>query len=162
ADALSAAKRAEGLLTMGGSGDLLSRARMRRADLELIEQLDGVRIHRSEEKGINFDFEKGDAEYLMAFRAFGIDVDSLEPAEAARQIRERSVAVELAAALDDWAITRRSLNRPDVDWKRLLMIARAIDPDEWRTKLREALERRDQKALAEAAKSAQILELPPS
>src|SRR5262249_62392143 len=79
ANALSAARRAEGLLTMGGSDDLLRRARMRRADLELIEQLEGVRIHRSEEKGINFDFERGDAEYLMAFRAYGIEVDSLEP-----------------------------------------------------------------------------------
>ena len=49
AEALSAAKRAEGLLTTGGSEDLRQRASLRRADLELVEKLAEVRIRRSEE-----------------------------------------------------------------------------------------------------------------
>jgi tetratricopeptide (TPR) repeat protein len=165
AEALSAAKRAEGLLTTGGSDDLRQRASLRRGDLELVEKLAEVRIRRSEEdlqRRFFFDLARADDDYTQAFRAYGVDVDSLEPEEAARRIRERSVPVELAAALDDWAITRRNLNPgAELDWKRLLVVARAVDPDDGRRRLREALERRDQKALIELASADQVLELPP-
>ena len=54
-----------------------------------------------------------DAAYADAFREAGIDLASLPPAEAGAKIRARppSVALALAAALDDWAAIRRGKRR---------------------------------------------------
>jgi hypothetical protein len=68
--------------------------------------------------------------------------------EAAPPIQARRIRLELAAGLDAWAFVRETARKPgDTTWKDLLALARAVDPDEWRTRLRNALEARDQKAL---------------
>jgi tetratricopeptide (TPR) repeat protein len=72
---------------------------------------------------------------------------------------ERAIRVQLAAALDDWAMTRKAAGKKG--WKRLLAAARVADPDQWRNRLRDALQRNDRKALLELGCSALVKELPP-
>ena len=119
-------------------------------------------------------FVRIDSDYAKAFRDYGIDVKQLKPAEAAAHIRKRPVALQLVAALDDWAGTLRNLARERVsagqgtgtgpaettDWGRLIVIARDADPDRWRNRLRDAIGRKDQKFLDELAKTADINTLP--
>jgi len=67
------------------------------------------------------------------------------------------------AALDDWAIVcRKTRKKGDITWKELLARARAADPDDWRNKVRDALEQQDLKALKELASSQRAATLPPS
>jgi tetratricopeptide (TPR) repeat protein len=102
-----------------------------------------------------------DDEWTKAFEGYGIPVEMLDAEEAGRLIRESSVAVELAAALHDWATYRLGTRpRGDTSWKHLLAVARAADPDEWRTRLRDALEKKDRDALEKLAGQDAAVSLP--
>jgi serine/threonine-protein kinase len=80
--------------------------------------------------------------YTNAFREAGIDLDASTPAEVGAKIRARrpAVSVALAAALDDWADVRRSLNSDQAGARQLTELARLADPDPWRDRLRELLQ----------------------
>jgi tetratricopeptide (TPR) repeat protein len=164
AEALSAARRAEGLLAAGtGDADLHRRvqelgftleqeaaaaqARDEAAatDRHLLDRLAEIRSQRGDE----FSKADTDADYARAFRDYGIDVEVLNPAEAAARIRARPPAVSLAmtAALDDWALDQRQRQPPSTDWQRLLQVARAADPDPWRDRLRAAIGSEDSPGL---------------
>ncbi|MHC4551107.1 MAG: tetratricopeptide repeat protein [Planctomycetota bacterium] len=132
-------------------------ARRKRAEAVFVAELEEIRLRRSE----HFDAETADAEYQAAFRARGID--PRVPAEAvARIAREFSfIAVDLAATLDEWAWLRRT--KPSLAgraWRPLLVVARRIDPDPWRDKLREAIVEGDVEMLRDAAEKAFELDLP--
>jgi tetratricopeptide (TPR) repeat protein len=64
-------------------------------------------------------------------------VETIEPAEVGALLRSGSIRLQLAAALDDWACLRRLKGRGR---RQLLAVARAVDPDPWRNRLRNALE----------------------
>jgi serine/threonine-protein kinase len=105
-----------------------------------------------------------DAAYAAAFRAAGLDVDALDPAEAGARLRRRpaAVAVELAAFLDHWSGVRREARRLATSW-RPLAVARAADPDPYRDRLRALLATDDLRAqaaplraLAEESKAAEL------
>ena len=161
-EALSAARRAEGLLAGGVRGDLQERVRRRRADLEMVARLEEVGLLESDQEG-NVGPAARNVAYAQAFREYGIDAASLEPSVVAERLRTTSVGVELAAALDDWAMVCRATRpKDDATWKRLLAIARATDSDPWRRQLRDALERLDQAALRQLAASEQVAGLPPA
>jgi len=99
--------------------------------------------------------------YADAFAWYGLDLDSLNPAEAAERVRNSSVGELIAAALDDWAFLQRGKGSPA--WRTLLTISRAADPDPWRCRLRDALESKDpKKALEGLAASARGDNLPPA
>jgi Protein kinase domain len=161
-EALSAARRAEGLLAGGVSGELQERVRERRADLEMVARLEDIRLLSTDKDG-RFDPAFRDRAYAQAFHEYGIDVSTLDPLLAAEQMHAKTVCIELAAALDDWAMVRRRLRpKDDAAWKDLLAIARAADPDPWRKQLRDALERQDQATLQRLAASELTTDLPPS
>jgi serine/threonine protein kinase/regulator of sirC expression with transglutaminase-like and TPR domain len=104
-----------------------------------------------------------DAEFARAFREFGIDTDSLEPAEAAARITGRSIGRELAKTLDQWAaLRRRARGSNDPSWKKLVEIARQADPDIWRNRCRQALLHGDRQGLEQLADSAPIHQVPPA
>src|SRR5262249_42604584 len=110
----------------------------------------------------NFHLERGEGAYRDAFLTAGLDVEALPAREAGERLRATTVAAELAAALDDWALTRFAIHGPgDAVWKHLLQAAREADPDPWRGQLREALERRDGQAIRELAASEQVFRLLP-
>jgi tetratricopeptide (TPR) repeat protein/tRNA A-37 threonylcarbamoyl transferase component Bud32 len=161
-EALSVVKRAEGALASGLVNEKLQESvRDLRADLEMVARLEDVRLQTTADG--DMDYAQADSAYAQAFQEFGIDVARLDPREAAERIQRTRVRVELAAALDDWAVARRRIQKEGVTtWKPLFALARAADPDAWRNDLRDALERRDQKALESLASSARVGEVPPS
>jgi tetratricopeptide (TPR) repeat protein len=160
---LSAARRAEGLVR-GGTADETLRRRVRRrcADLELVAELEEVRLRRSDVKEGDFATALGDELYGEAFRGAGIDVEELPAEEAAERIRQSTVAAELAAALDDWAMCRRVLRGPgDSSWRSLLGVARAADRDDGRNRVRDALDKRKKEVLLAVATSEEAFRLLP-
>jgi tetratricopeptide (TPR) repeat protein/serine/threonine protein kinase len=164
-EALSAAKRAQGLLAGGGSDDLREHVHQLRKDLEMVLRLEDIRLLSSEWKNDKFDLETADRAYAQAFADFGINVAGLPADEAAARIRERAgVAVALAAALDDWTILRAFSGRrkEKVDSLALAALAQAADPNPWRRQLREAVQQKDTKALAALAASPESLHQPPT
>jgi tetratricopeptide (TPR) repeat protein len=140
-EARAAARRAEGLLTGGGGRvELQQRVRELLEDLAMVEHLEKIRLEQSQVVDNHFDIAGADARYAQVFRDYGVDVEVLG-LEAATSIRTRSIAVELAVALDDWAMARRKAKgKDDTSWKQLLAIARAADPDLPRTQVRQTLE----------------------
>jgi tetratricopeptide (TPR) repeat protein/serine/threonine protein kinase len=165
-EALSAAKRAEGLRAGGGSESLRGRVRELRRDIEMVLSLEDARLEGSERAlGSRGGGDAMDAAYLKAFRDYGIDVEALPADRAAELIRARPIRRELTDALDAWAWSYAP------KWKdKLLAIARAADSDEWRNRLRDAWSAEDPRitargkanVLAKLAASARDRELPPS
>jgi serine/threonine protein kinase/Flp pilus assembly protein TadD len=163
-EALLAARRAEPLLSAGLLNDgLRQRVQERVADLAMVDRLEQIRLQKAVVKGTDFDRAQADSAYAQAFRDYGIDVAVLGAAEAAGAIRARGIRVELAAALDDWAVVcRGTRDKADTTWKDLLGLARAADPDELRNRLRDALESKDAPDLKGLAATGGLTGLPPS
>jgi tetratricopeptide (TPR) repeat protein len=176
-EARAALERARAVLDSGGgTADLRRRVVSRSQDLDMVERLEAIRLKRTrqqaepvrfEDSGTYLFFERDysttDQAYAAAFRDFALfDVDHLNPAEAADRIRARSVAVELAAALDDWTWVRRQrLKLPADRWRPLVETASLADPDPWRNRVREAVAKGDWKAQSQLALSANVQHLPP-
>jgi serine/threonine protein kinase/Tfp pilus assembly protein PilF len=161
-EALEAVKRAEGLLPGGGSEELRKRVGERRKDLEMIQCLEDIRLPRAV-GGVEGSYDNAGAiaAYSKAFREYGIEVESLEPLEAAERVRARTIRLELALALDHWArICRDTAKGNDTHWKQLVAAARAADPDTWRNELRDAWEHDRREILNKLAASASHKNLP--
>jgi superkiller protein 3 len=158
----AAAKRAEALLASGGGNEeLQERMHELWADLRMVAKLEEVSILRSGVRDGYFDSAGGDRGYAAAFRDYGIDVEALDPVNAAERIGARAIRVELAAALDGWAGTRRP-QQGQKSGQDLLAIARAADPDPSRAALRDAVLREDGQDLVQRAASEEIHSLPPT
>jgi hypothetical protein len=159
--ALAVVRRVQTLLAHSGADpELLGQFTELGRDLQMAADLEEIRLRRGDHiKDRYFDWERVAAAYATGFRAFGIDVETLQPAEAAERIEARTIVMELAAALDDWA----SIPQPRVgpDAKRLYAVASLADPNPLRNRLREALQRRQRKVLEELA-AANKVDLPPS
>jgi tetratricopeptide (TPR) repeat protein/tRNA A-37 threonylcarbamoyl transferase component Bud32 len=120
-------------------------------DRALLEKLAEIRANRQDAGSVATR-----AAYDVAFREAGFDLNTLVPAEAARSLERRpaSVRAEIAAFLDDWyrsdiiseewheaAIENRVLLSAATFVERsgavkLRELARLIDPDEFRDRLR--------------------------
>jgi serine/threonine protein kinase len=160
--ALDAAKLAEGILAAGGSDPLRQRARERRNDIEMVLRLEDIRLPDSDRAVFNLTPQgKDEAAYARAFKEFGIDLEALDPGDAAERIRMHSIWLELAVALDNWADRCRSSRGKDAPLgKKLLAIAKAVDLDTWRNQLRDALARNDELTLNRLATNVNGRELP--
>jgi serine/threonine protein kinase/Flp pilus assembly protein TadD len=157
--ALEAVKRAEGIFANARNEALRKRIAELRKDLEMVLRLEAIRLPRARDgREGPYDNAWADESYGEAFREYGIDVEALGPVEAAKRIRERSIASELTVAVDDWADKRRHANK--AGWQRLITVARAADPDEWRNRVRDALRQRDKAALTELARSPELSSQP--
>src|SRR5262249_41834432 len=111
----------------------------------------------------DFDMGRADPEFAAEFKKNQLDVDRLAPEEVAARIRARLIWDRLVAALDYWAHIRRLTRQGEgASWQRLLQVARLADPDPWRNRIRDALERENVKALLELAESDQVASLPAS
>jgi serine/threonine-protein kinase len=161
-EALAAARRAAWLVDTGvADAALRQRVQARRADLELVADLEDARLQVSAVKEGHFDWELGDRLFAEAFQRARLDVEALSAEEAGQRIRESSVATEVAGALDYWALNRRnSRGSADRSWQHLLRVAREADPDAWRDRVRDALGRLDQQALHDLAKSEDVSRQP--
>jgi tetratricopeptide (TPR) repeat protein len=158
-EALAAVRRAENVLASSGRREGPHRLHELRGDLAMALRLG--EIYRHPKRDEYFTGEEMNADYAQAFQDYGIDLAALPVDEAAKRIRTRPIRVELVRGLDIWAgMYRRAGLQGQPDWTRLLKVARAADPDRWRNQLRDALERRDRKAVEDLADSAPIRELP--
>jgi serine/threonine protein kinase/Tfp pilus assembly protein PilF len=163
-EALSAARRADGLLA-GAEVDEALRQYVwaRLADLELVDVLESVRLDKETAiKDGHFDEAAAHAEFGRIFRAAGLDIETLPPEEAGERIALCTVAVELAAVLDYWAMSCHAVRgEDDPMWKRLLRVARVADPDPFRIAVRDALEKQDFLAVREFAAAEETMRLQP-
>jgi serine/threonine protein kinase/Flp pilus assembly protein TadD len=166
--ALAKVKQAETILSSGVPTQTLKKSVQDRiTDLKLVARLEEIKAQLAANVvmpnfgKLSFDFAQADRSYAEAFRAFGIDVIALPQDEAGRRISQTTVAVELAAALDEWSgfVKLAQLN-DKTRWKQLLAVARNADPDPLRSRLRQALEQENFKALKDLAASMRGEDLP--
>lgn len=159
-EALAAIERADELLVSAGRGQRPPRLAELARDVRMVRRLEAI-YSRPKEDDLDYSAQQ-DAEYAEALRDYGIDVAVQSADEAAARIRARSIRRELALALDFWSLVRQRAARDQVpDWKRLLEIAQAADPDPFRNQLRDALARMDRNALVALAVTADVARLPP-
>ncbi|MDP1806769.1 MAG: tetratricopeptide repeat protein, partial [Acidimicrobiales bacterium] len=164
-EALAAARRAEGLAAGGtAKREVSDRAARRRADLELVLRLSEVQLELASSVVVQasaFDHGLGDRRYAEMFLAAGIDVDGLTPEAAAERLRGTSVAVELVAAIDEWADARAAARgHADPGWRHLLQVAQQADSDPWRCRIRGAILSGDTKVLGVLARSDEVAAQP--
>ena len=135
----------------------------RRAELvesyrQLLAKLDKARLEGTKVKDGQFDYPLMIAAYVAAFREAGIDLDTWRPeavgaASLGAESRER-----VAVALDQWW-------RHETDPRRvegLRSLARRIDPDPFRNRLRDALASGDPATLSALARATPSETLPPT
>ncbi len=120
-----------------------------RSNRELFAALEEVRQPEGDEV-YPTDWARLDSAYAEAFAAHGLNVDGRDVAASTAELGARGVGIELAAALDEWASVRRRAERPE-GAARLSELARTLDPDPLRQRLRDALTAGDSEALREIA-----------
>ncbi len=136
-------------------------------DRKLVERLNRIRLTRVEQ-GDRWNAEKTDADYVTAFREFGIDVDRIDPTESGNKLSQRSNPLELAFFLDDWAQVRLiALTVPfgetmNDSGKRLVQVASLTDPNPWRIGLRAQIGNRDKDTLNRLAADEKALASQPA
>jgi tetratricopeptide (TPR) repeat protein len=163
-EALDAAKRAEALAASSESDEVTQqRAREVLGDMQMLANLEDAR-ENSTKNSAGFDLTTQDQSTARAFREYGIDIDALDRDAAAMRIGARSIRYELAVFLDSWSHVRRRLaeqgsQQIGKDWRELLEVARAADPDPWRDQFRTAVRNGDAKALIQIAETAPISSL---
>jgi serine/threonine-protein kinase len=164
-DALSLVRRAEELLASAGGGGaaLRWRAQELQRDLNMAARLEEIRLRISDTKELHFDQARTNRLYQQAFQDYGLDVLGGDPARTGEQIRSTSIAPQLVAALDDWALMRLEVRgKEDPQWRNLLALARSADPDDRRGRLREAVEQGTTDTLEHLAHSVEVSELSPA
>src|SRR5262249_7195880 len=145
ADARTALQRAEARLDGGGPRDLCQRFDQARRDLDLVIELDRIRLSRVTSGNVvsrlsrvtsgNLAFykTKADQDYAKAFSDSGLAGVADPPDRVAARVHASTVRVALLAALDDWAVC--AVDKDRRDW--LLAVGRAADPDPqgWRDRI---------------------------
>jgi tetratricopeptide (TPR) repeat protein/serine/threonine protein kinase len=173
AEAAAALERAEVLvgefLTDPDQNERLAALKERLAsavrDQEFIDRFERIRL--SVQSRVNLEeshFEEKESlpEIQHALHQYGIDIAAMTPAEAAVLIHGRPEPVRqyLIAALDEclaWAPPEVAQMR-----QRLFAVLNAADNDGWRMRVRKAALARDEKALAQLARTADMKQSPGS
>ncbi len=158
-EALAAARRAEAAVT-GGEADAETamRIRQRLKDLEFIDRLEQIRVQRATLVQGHFDNAGVRREYARAFRDYGVDVEELPVETSIDRLKTRpTLVIPLASALDDWSV---HLSPSDsARWKRLVAVARGIDPEPLRDRLRAARGRPASEAQGELLRLAESIDV---
>jgi tetratricopeptide (TPR) repeat protein len=139
-EALAAAERAEAALE-GGEADDAVRRRVGdvRRDLAFVARLDRIRQGRGTTVEGKYNDAGAERDYALAFREYGVDVEVMPPEEAIALLRAKpALAAPVAAALDDWVDARQSLGEHGPRMSLLVAVARGLDPDPLRDRLRAA------------------------
>jgi serine/threonine protein kinase/Tfp pilus assembly protein PilF len=139
---------ADGWLEDTRSRILPQRLKGARAELDLVDKLEGNRMSRAGLFRNRSDLASVAQGYAAAFEDAGL---VLEYDLAVAEIRDSPIREELVAALDDWALVT-----PDANLRaRLLRVARLADPDPvWRDRVRDPTVWGDRRALELLAKDA--------
>jgi tetratricopeptide (TPR) repeat protein/serine/threonine protein kinase len=137
-EALAAAERAEAALAGGETDDAIRRRVLEALhDLAFVARLDRIRQDRAISIEGKFNNRRTAQDYARAFREYGVDVEQLPAETAIAALRAwPALAAPFAAALDAWVNVRRLLGEDEPNWKLLVAIARGLDPDPLRDRLR--------------------------
>jgi serine/threonine-protein kinase len=150
AEARAALERVEARLDWVGPAGLRSRLAGARRDLDLVMQLDTIRLRRVTRGELVFYQAQADRDYQAAFREAGLGTVQ-DPASVAAVVKPSAVRGALVAALEDWAVC--STDKERRGW--LLAVARqaAPDPQGWRRRILDPAAWDDPAALAELART---------
>ncbi len=162
-EALAAVKRAEGLLASGdGNEELRPRVQAWRADLDMVRELQEAVMLRFlvDAARSYFNPEMAVSAYRRAFQAYGIDEESMTVEQAVQRIQDRPPAVQIALieGLDYWNALDGSAG-PKRAWRQA--VVRAADTDAWRTRMRDAVERKEFHRLVDLAVDPELMKQPP-
>jgi serine/threonine-protein kinase len=157
AEARVALDQAEGRLEGGGPESLRARLERSRRELELVAELDAIRLKEATWVEGRFDLASADRQYGEAFQAAGMAPVRGDAAAAAAWVRATGVREALVAALDDWAACAAEKGRRA--W--VLEVARRADPDPWRDRARDPAAWHDAAALARLAEEPQAAQRSP-
>jgi serine/threonine protein kinase/Flp pilus assembly protein TadD len=159
--ALVAAQKAQDLIdSVGGDDELRDRVRQWIKDLKMVARLEEARMLDPAVRGATLNKSEPGAEFAAAFRDYGLDIESPDVEETGRRIRARPIYISLAAAMDDWAAERLKEPSPGPDWRHLLAVAKAADPDPVRVKVRDSLLQHDGNPIMRLVESGEIERLP--
>lgn len=160
-EAQFAARKAEDLLPPGSAGELRKTAADLRADLGLLIALDEQRFKFAGERDEFYDANAANVGYSAAFREYGVDVEALDPAIASQRFSD-AIREPVAEAIDHWAQLRSRNLRDKEGWRRLIIIAQAVDlPNPWRQQLRTQRLNNEKNSVYELAKSPDRINQPP-
>jgi serine/threonine protein kinase/tetratricopeptide (TPR) repeat protein len=160
--ARAALAQAEGHLPKWGAGRVAGRIERLKADIDVLDLIDELRLEPITDPKIGKKLPGWDAGYAEAFRRLGVDPDADGPEKAAEQLRTHAGVPELAATLDDWAwVRRKHLNEGEARWKPLLETARLADDDATRNRVREAAAAGDWASVRRIADSIDLAAHPP-
>lgn len=143
------------------------RAQVEQRHAELTRAVERARwverlYHVREVHGDEPEWQTTAPEYDTLFREYGVDFALLPEEEIVRRLGESGIVEEFAVALDDWSRFLRRAERKRVaasppgelgafEWQSRARVARAIDPDPYRDRLRRAFENEDADELARLA-----------
>jgi serine/threonine-protein kinase len=148
-EARAALEGAQGLLDAASLGDLAKRLRQARADVNMIAELEEIRLRLSEGRQSQEEaFRSTEQMYEHAFSRYGIPILTLVPAEAAARVRNSSIHESLLGFLHDWLRWASDPNRA-----RLRDVLDQADEDDWRRAYRKALLAKDVEELKILARS---------
>jgi serine/threonine protein kinase/tetratricopeptide (TPR) repeat protein len=160
-EALAFVRRGEAVVNGGEANPAIEeRVRERLKDHEFIDRLERIRMLQTAWVGTSFDYAAANREYGLAFREHGVDVDE-SPVEAAiEKLRGRpALAVPLGVALTDWAMARSSVLKDASVAEPLIAVARGIDPDKLRDRLRAIRTRRTSETPDELCRLAESIDV---
>jgi serine/threonine protein kinase/tetratricopeptide (TPR) repeat protein len=152
ADARVALQRAEARVIGDGASDLTQRLTQAHHDLDLVNELDRIRLNRATSAGdLSYYRSKADQRYLTAFEKSGLATERERSGVVAARVEASAVRLALVAALDDWAVCATDKSRRE--W--LLDITRQADPDPlgWGDRIRDPTIWDDRAALSKLAES---------
>lgn len=146
-EARATLERAEARLDGGGSDELVRRLSEARRDLDLVIQLDSIRLKRVTLGQLTSYQAQAAHKYQEAFRDVGIGSIYDQPERVAAKVNASAVRHALVAALDDWSTC--ATKQEERSW--LLEVTNKADPDPegWRRKVSAVWE--NSRALGELA-----------
>ena len=155
ADARTELLRAGIELGNHGPSELHQQLAARNRELDLVSQLDYIRMNVWNGIGNSRDYDVRDA-YQAAFQKIGVEAYIADKASAVAQIARSPIRKALVVALDDWAVWTTDLNRRK--WLLELVQASEENPTEWRRQFHDIRNWKDREALGRLAASAPIAE----
>ena len=141
-------------LEPAGPDELRRLVDQRRADLDLVERLDTVRFPAA--RAVILD-PAAESHYVSIFAEAGLGRVGDDSESVAARVRTSPVQAEIVAALDDWASITPDKGR--MKW--LLDVARLVDPDPTRDRLRQPDLWQDGAKLTKLAQEFESAELSP-
>jgi serine/threonine-protein kinase len=132
-EARKALDRAEERMNWWGPSDTDRQSAQARRDLNLVMQLDNIRLKRATRGDLAFYRSQANEAYAEVFQQEALGKVHDPPASVAAAVRASAVRGSLVAALDDWA----TCIADDDEGNWLLEVARQVDPDPegWRDRI---------------------------